>query len=74
MKDALIDRDPEILGGTPVFSGTRVPIKILMEHLEAGDNIDTFLDRYPTVSRQQVIGLLKRANVVLADHLNEATA
>ena len=74
MKDALIDSDPEILGGMPVFSGTRVPIKILMEHLEAGDNIDTFLDSYPTVSRQQVIDLLERAHVILADHLNEATA
>ena len=43
MTDKLIDRNPDILGGTPVFSGTRVPVRILMEHLEAGDRLDEFL-------------------------------
>ena len=52
MTDALIDRNPNILGGTPVFAGTRVPVRILMEHLEAGDRLDEFLDDYPTVSRR----------------------
>lgn len=47
MTDALIDRNPNILGGTPVFAGTRVPVRILMEHLEAGDRLDEFLDDYP---------------------------
>ena len=50
MTDTLINRDPDILGGTPVFSGTRVPIRILMEYLEAGDRIDEFLENHPTVS------------------------
>ena len=58
MTDKLIDRNPNILGGTPVFSGTRVPVRILMERLEAGDRLDDFLDDYPTVSRDQVVKLL----------------
>ena len=53
MTDKLIDRNTDILGGTPVFSGTRVPVRILMEHLEAGDRLDEFLDDYPTVTRDQ---------------------
>ena len=61
MTDKLIDRNPEILGGTPVFSGTRVPVRILMEHLEAGDRLDEFLDDYPTVTRDQAVKLLERA-------------
>ena len=53
MTDTLIERNPEILGGTPVFAGTRVPVRILMEHLEAGDRLDEFLDDFPTVTREQ---------------------
>ena len=65
MTDRLIDRNPDILGGTPVFSGTRVPVRILMEHLEAGDRLDEFLDDYPTVSREQAVELIERATVIL---------
>ena len=65
MTDTLINRDPDILGGTPVFSGTRVPVRILMEHLEAGDRLDDFLDDYPTVSRDQAVELLERATTML---------
>ena len=65
MTDKLIDRNPDILGGTPVFSGTRVPVRILMEHLEAGDRLEDFLDDYPTVSREQAIELLERATAIL---------
>ena len=61
MTDKLINKDPEILGGTPVFSGTRVPIRILIEYLEAGDRLDDFLESYPTVSCIQAIEVLKRA-------------
>ena len=50
MSGKAISKNPGILGGTPVFSGTRVPIRILIEHLEAGDRLDDFLDSYPTVS------------------------
>ena len=65
MTEKLIDRNPDILGGTPVFSGTRVPVRILMEHLEAGDRLDDFLDDYPTVSRDQAVELLERATAQL---------
>ena len=50
MSDQAFSRDPDILGGVPVFSGTRVPIRILIEHLEAGDRLDDFLGSYSTVS------------------------
>ena len=71
MTDKLINKDPEILGGTPVFFGTRVPIRILIEHLEAGDRLDDFLESYPTVSRNQAIEVLRRAKVVLTEKSNE---
>ena len=74
MSDKLISRNPDILGGTPVFSGTRVPVRILMEHLEARDRLDEFLEDYPTVSRDQAIALIKRAKAMLVDSGNEATA
>ena len=65
MTDKLIDRNPDILGGTPVFSGTRVPVRIPMEHLEAGDRLEEFLDNYSTVSREQAIELLERVTAML---------
>lgn len=74
MTDTLINRDTDILGGTPVFSGTRVPIRILIEHLEAGDRIDEFLDSYPTVSRSQAIKVLERAKTMLTGNSGEAAA
>lgn len=74
MTDVLIDRNPNVLGGTPVFAGTRVPVRILMEHLEAGDRLDEFLEDYPTVSRRQAIALLERATAMLVSGTDEATA
>ena len=74
MTDKLIDRNPDILGGTPVFAGTRVPIRILMEHLEAGDRLDDFLTDYPTVSRAQAIAVLERATTMLLSGTDEAAA
>ncbi|MDE0354715.1 MAG: DUF433 domain-containing protein [Gemmatimonadota bacterium] len=74
MTDKPIDRNPQILGGTPVFAGTRVPIRILMEHLEGGDHLDEFLDDYPTVSRSQAIAVLERATALLLADTNEAAA
>ena len=74
MADKLIDRNPDILGGTPVFSGTRVPVRILMEHLEAGDRLDEFLEDYPAVTRDQAIAVLNRAKTMLAGKADEAAA
>jgi uncharacterized protein (DUF433 family) len=52
---------PDIMGGTPVFLDTRVPVQTLFDYLKAGDSIDDFLDGFPTVTRAQVIGLLEQA-------------
>ena len=53
-KNAIIESTREILGGTPVFKGTRVPVRTLMDYLEAGDSIKDFLIDFPTVSREQI--------------------
>lgn len=60
-----IEVDPEKLGGTPVFRGTRVPIKNLFDYLEGGDDLETFLDDFPTVERDQVLGVLELFKVKL---------
>ncbi|TWT95899.1 hypothetical protein Pla108_29760 [Botrimarina colliarenosi] len=57
----VVNIDPEILGGTPVFRGTRVPIVSLFDHLRGGYSIEYFLEDFPTVSREQVDTLLKEA-------------
>jgi uncharacterized protein (DUF433 family) len=58
MSKSVICRDPEIMGGTPVFCGTHVPVQTLIEYLEAGDSIDEFLEGFPTVTREQVVTFL----------------
>ena len=57
--------DPEILGGTPVFTGTRVPVQTLLDYLEGGDTLDTFLDGFPGVSREQAVSFLEMAKDAL---------
>ena len=57
--------DPEILGGTPVFRGTRVPVDALLGNLESGVSIDEFLENFPTVSREQVLEVLKFSRATL---------
>ena len=59
---AIIHSDPEILGGTPVFVGTRVPFRNLIDYLERNHSIDEFLDSFPTVSREQVVAALETAH------------
>jgi uncharacterized protein (DUF433 family) len=62
LKDSLnISASPEIMGGTPVFAGTRVPVQTLLDYLKAGESIDDFLDGFPTVAREQVIALREEA-------------
>ena len=56
-----ISVSPDILGGTAVFSGTRVPVQTLLDYLEAGDSIDDFLDGFPSVKREQVVSFLELA-------------
>ena len=55
----VVSRHPEVMGGTPCFAGTRVPIHTLVDYLKAGDTVDDFLDGFPTVKREQVDALLK---------------
>jgi uncharacterized protein (DUF433 family) len=57
--------DPEILSGTPVFRGTRVPVDALLSNLEAGVSIDEFLENFPTVSREQVLEVIKFSRATL---------
>ena len=61
MKQSVVTRDPDVMSGTPVFRGTRVPIQHLLDHLEAGDSIDEFLEGFPTVKRQQIVDFLEEA-------------
>lgn len=61
MKKKIISSSRDILGGTPVFAGTRVPVQALMDYIEGGESIDDFLDGFPTVSREQVIAFLEQA-------------
>ena len=61
MTTPVISCSPDVMGGTPVFAGTRVPVQTLLDYLEAGDSIDDFLAGFPTVSRGQVIEFLEQA-------------
>ena len=65
MKSPRIVSDLEILGGTPVFIGTRVPVRILFEHLEAGDSLEVFLEDFPSVSRELAVQVLEDAKTSL---------
>lgn len=65
MKSPRVVSDPDILGGTPVFIGTRVPVRILFEHLEAGDSLEVFLEDFPSVSRQLAVQILEDAYAAL---------
>ena len=65
MNKQLITIDPEIHSGTPVFAGTRVPIKTLFDHLEAGDALEVFLDDFPSVSRDLAVAVLEEAGTAL---------
>lgn len=60
-KKPLITSSPDVLGGTPVFAGTRVPVQTLIDYLEGGETIDDFLEGFPTVTREQVIAFLEEA-------------
>ena len=70
MEQPVICRSPDIMGGTPVFCGTRVPVQTLLDYLEAGDSIDEFLAGFPSVARKQVIEFLEAAR----DRLVESVA
>ena len=71
-KQTLIHSDPEIMGGTPVFVGTRVPVQTLMDYLEEGNSLNEFLDHFPSVKREQAIAVLELAKDMLVAHASAA--
>src|SRR5512138_2275753 len=71
-RKSVVHSDPKILGGTPVFVGTRVPVKNLIDYLEAGDSLDDFLKSFPAVSREQAIAALEIAREALAADAHSA--
>jgi uncharacterized protein (DUF433 family) len=69
-RSSIVHSDPDILGGTPVFVGTRVPVQALIDYLEGGESIDDFLDGFPSVKREQVIAFLEEAKNSLLAHVS----
>lgn len=69
MMEQAISRDPEVMHGTPVFRGTRVPVQTLFEYIEGGETIEDFLEGFPTVSRELAIQALEEAKHLLLSRL-----
>ena len=69
MMSQVIVKDQDVLGGVPVFRGTRVPLQTLLDYLEGGQSLDEFLDDFPTVSREVAIAALEQAKSLLVDQL-----
>jgi uncharacterized protein (DUF433 family) len=61
MSETVVSVSPDVMGGTPVFPGTRVPVRTLLDYIEAGDTIDEFLQGFPSVTREHVVAFLDRA-------------
>jgi len=70
---AVVQRSPDVMSGTPVFKGTRVPVQTLLDHLEAGDPLEKFLDSFPTVTREQAIAFLEVAGKAALAALDEGS-
>lgn len=71
MKSNVITRDVDILGGTPVFRGTRVPFQALIDYLKAGHSIEVFLEDFPTVQREQVLDVLELTSEMVTAGIDE---
>ena len=67
-KSPVVSVSPDVMGGTPVFTGTRVPVQTFLDYLEAGETIDDFLDGFPTVKREQLISFLEQATELIVAH------
>lgn len=72
METPVVHSHPEIMSGTPVFIGTRVPVQALLDYLEDGDTIDSFLDSFPSVTREQAVAFLEQATQALLARLPSA--
>ena len=64
-ESSIVSSDPEVMSGTPVFTGTRVPVQTLLDYLEGGDSIDDFLEGFPSVPRAQVVAFLEEGKALL---------
>ena len=71
---AIVQCSPDVMSGTPVFKGTRVPVQTLLDHLEAGDSLEKCLDSFPTVSREQAVAFLELAGKAVLAALDEGSA
>jgi uncharacterized protein (DUF433 family) len=63
----IIHSDPQIMGGTPVFAGTRVPLQNLIDYLEEGESVEDFIDAFPTVKREQVIAVIEAGKLTMLE-------
>ena len=63
----IVHSDPEIMGGTPVFAGTRVPLQNLIDYLEGGESVEDFIDAFPTVKREQVIAVIEAGKLTMLE-------
>ena len=70
--ESIVRVDPKVMSGTPVFAGTRVPVKNLLDYLAAGDSLERFLDHFPSVTREQAVAALKLAGELLIEHARPA--
>ncbi len=70
--ESVVRSDPDVLGGTPVFAGTRVPVRNLIDYLSAGDSLERFLDHFPSVTREQAIAALEIAKDLLTARATSA--
>jgi uncharacterized protein (DUF433 family) len=68
----IVHSDPETMGGTPVFVGTRVPLQNLIDYLEGGESIEDFLDGFPSVKREQVIAVIEAAKMKMLETVGDA--
>ena len=73
-EEILVQRSKDILGGTPVFAGTRVPVQTLLSYIEEGDTLDEFLDDFPAISREHAVKLLERMKEMLLAQDYESAA
>ena len=73
-QELLVNRSDEILGGTPVFSGTRVPVQTLFDYLQEGDSLDEFLDDFPAVSREHAVKVLEKMKEAFLAQVYESAA
>jgi uncharacterized protein (DUF433 family) len=70
MQQPVVSCNPDVMGGTPVFAGTRVPVQTLLDYLEAGDSIDEFLQGFPSVTREHVVAFLEQAKDRLVESVS----